>query len=64
MLTTRTATVVLLFCFSAVRLLISAPSLGVYYFLSLTLSVCQSVCLSQTLILLFRFSTDTLMLVF
>jgi len=36
-------------------LLISAPSLGVYYFLSLTLSVCPSVCLSQTLTLLFLF---------
>jgi len=29
-------------------LLISAPRLGVYYFLSLTLSVCASVCLSRT----------------
>ena len=27
-------------------LLISAPSVGVYYFLSLTLSVCMSVCCS------------------
>jgi len=35
--------------------LIFAPSLGVYYLLSLTLSVCMSVCLSQTLILLFCF---------
>jgi len=29
----------------------SAPSLGVYYFLSLTLSVCPSVCLSVMLLL-------------
>ena len=29
----------------------SAPSLGVYYFLSLTLSVCRSVCLFVTLLL-------------
>ena len=37
-------------------LLISAPSLGVYYFCrGLCLSVCLSVCLSQTLILLFLF---------
>ena len=32
----------------AILILISAPSLGVYYFLSLTLSVHLSVCLSQT----------------
>ena len=31
-------------------LLISAPSLGVYYFLSLTLSICLSGCLSVTLL--------------
>jgi len=31
--------------------LLIAPSLGVYYFLSLTLSVCPSVCLSVTLLL-------------
>jgi len=34
-------------------LLISASSLGVYYFLSWSLSVCPSVCLSQTLLLFF-----------
>jgi len=41
-----------------VCLLISAPSLGLCYFLSLTLSVCLSVCLSRTnfkLLLLFLF---------
>jgi len=41
-----------------VFLLISAPSLGVYYFLSLSLCVCPSVCLSQTL-LLFCFSMES-----
>jgi len=40
-------------------LLISSPSLGVYYFLSLTLSVCPAVCLSQTLLLLFCFSMES-----
>jgi len=38
------------------RLSISAPGLGVYYFLSLPLSVCPSVRLSQTSLLLFDFS--------
>jgi len=33
------------------RFFYSAPSLGVYYFLSLTLSVCLYVCLSVTLLL-------------
>ena len=36
-------------------LLTSAPSLAAYYFLLSTLSVCPSVCLSQTLLLLFFF---------
>ena len=34
--------------YGSVSLLISAPRLGVYYFLSLTLSVCLSVCLFVT----------------
>ena len=45
--------------FNICSMLISTPSLGVYYFLSLTLSICPSVCLSvclsQTLLLLFLF---------
>jgi len=44
------------------QLVDSAPSLGVYYFLSLTLSVCPSVCLFVTnfkLILLFCFSMES-----
>ena len=45
------------------RSLISAPSLRVYYFVSLTLSVCLSICpfvrLSQTLLLLFCFSMES-----
>ena len=43
----------------SVYILIYTPSLGVYYFLSLTLSVCTSVCLSQTLLLLFCFSMES-----
>jgi len=39
-------------------LLISAPRLGVYYFLSLPLSVCMYVCLSQTLLLLLCFGIE------
>ena len=39
-------------------LLISAPSLGVYYFFVVD-SVCPSVCLSQTVLLLFRFSMES-----
>ena len=38
----------------------TTPSLGVLlFFLSLTLSVCPSVCLSQTLLLLFCFSMES-----
>ena len=40
-----TASTLLLF-HTFCKLLISAPSLGVYYILSLTLSVCTSICLS------------------
>ena len=47
---------------NAERLLISAPRLGVNYFLSLTLSVSPSICLSRTnfkLLLFFCFSMES-----